>query len=92
LLGCPLPSPSGPSGPLGRHGPLLKIMLFKKAVIVEGKCALLVGKDQSSLNKLQSDEEEIFLSSLESFSALRQTGLTLAVSAFSTTTADPGMH
>jgi len=58
-------------------------MLLKDAeVIVEGKCALLVGKDRSSLNKLQSDEEEklllmssasrvvMYLSSLEVISAL----------------------
>jgi len=37
-------------------------MLFEDAeVIVEGKCALSVGKDRTSLNKLLSDEEEKLL-------------------------------
>src|SRR6218665_1359787 len=71
-------------------------MLFKEAeVIVEGKCAQSVWKDQFSLNKLQSDEEEklllmsfalplvMSLSSLEVFSApLGHTVLTLASSFF----------
>ena len=75
-------------------------------MIVEGKCAvyMLVGKICQTANKLQLDEEEklllissasplhvMYLSSLEVFSAVGQTGLTLAsssaVSAFSTTAA-----
>ena len=70
-------------------------MLFKDAKVIEkGKCALSVGKDWSSLNKLQSEKEEklllgllssasplgMSLSSLDVSSALGQTGLTLSIS------------
>src|SRR6218665_121776 len=96
------PLPSSSNRLLGRHGSRVRIMFLKDAEgIVQRKCALLVGKYRSSLNKLQSDEEEksllmlsaspliMSLSSLDFFSALGQTGLTLAspsaVSAFSTT-------
>src|SRR6218665_2165569 len=82
----------------------MEVVLFKDAeVIVEGQCALSVGNDEPSLNRLQLDDQEklllmssvsslvMYLSYLEVFSALGQTGLTLAssstVSAFSTTAA-----